>query len=218
MQRDLETVLTDILQRTLRHANRRFLNVESLFLERLGDIRVGDRAEQFAVDTSLLRDLNRESLELLRFLLRSRELLVLRFFQLGAPLLELRQILAGGTLRLALRDQIIARKAIPHLDDVSERAKVRDLFQKNDLHGPPRSMHVGVRQQREITRALDRNGELPLVARLGARDARRNDLAVLVDEILQHTQVFVVDLLHAFCRKPEELAPANQRAAAFVAS
>src|SRR6185503_11026563 len=57
-------------------------------------------------------------------------------------------------------------------------------------------MKIGVRQQREKARAVDRDRELALVARLGPGDARRDDLAVLVDEFLEDADVLVVDLLH----------------------
>src|SRR5258708_27819562 len=57
------------------------------------------------------------------------------------------------------------------------------------------SVQVGVRQQREEARALDRVRELALVARRGAGDARGDDLAGLVDEVLQDLDVLVVDPL-----------------------
>src|SRR3954462_8474943 len=57
------------------------------------------------------------------------------------------------------------------------------------------SMQIGVRNQRQETRALERFRELTLVAGGGAGDARRDDLAALVDEVLQHFDVLVVDPL-----------------------
>src|SRR5438477_13206052 len=81
---------------------------------------------------------------------------------------------------------------------------------------PLSSMQVGVRQQREEACALDRLGQLPLVAGRGAGDARRNDLAGLVDEILQHLDVLVVDPLDFLGGEAAELAPAKQRALALV--
>src|SRR5256885_1382059 len=76
---------------------------------------------------------------------------------------------------------------------------------------PLSSMQVGVGQQREEARALDRLGQLPLVAGRGAGDARRDDLAGLVDEVLQHLDVLVVDPLHLLGREAAELAAAEQR-------
>src|SRR5437763_4629244 len=46
--------------------------------------------------------------------------------------------------------------------------------------------------------------------RLRAGDARRHDLAVLLDEILQHVDVLVIDLLDAFGGEPAELLALEQ--------
>src|SRR5207247_10157382 len=81
---------------------------------------------------------------------------------------------------------------------------------------PLSSMQVGVRQQRQEARALDRLGQLPLIAGRGAGDARRDDLAGLVDEVLQHLDVLVVDPLHLLGREAAELAAAEQRPLPFV--
>ena len=72
------------------------------------------------------------------------------------------------------------------------------------------SVQIGIRQQRQKTRAIDRHGELALVAGLGAGDARRDDLAVLVDEVLQDPDVLVIDLLDAFGREAAELPAAEE--------
>ncbi len=71
-------------------------------------------------------------------------------------------------------------------------------------------MLIGVGQQREVPRALDRRGELALVERLGARDAARHDLARLGDVLLECAQILVVDLLHPFGGEPAELATARK--------
>src|SRR3982751_5942530 len=76
------------------------------------------------------------------------------------------------------------------------------------------SMLVGVRQQREVARPLDRGRELTLVERLGAGDAARDDLAGLGDVLLERGQILVVDLLDAFGRETAELATARERAVA----
>src|SRR5258708_37473177 len=81
---------------------------------------------------------------------------------------------------------------------------------------PLSSMQVGVRQQREEARALDRLGQLPLVAGGSPGDARRDDLSGLVDEVLQHLDVLVVDPLHLLGREAAELAAAEQRSLPFV--
>jgi len=78
-------------------------------------------------------------------------------------------------------------------------------------------MQVGVRQQREEARALDRRSELPLVVRLGASDASRHDLAVLLHEILQDIDVLVVDLLDVLGGDPAILLELEQIVAALAA-
>jgi hypothetical protein len=55
---------------------------------------------------------------------------------------------------------------------------------------------------------------LALVAGLGARDARRHDLAVFLHEILQDVDVLVVDLDDLFGREAAELAALEQCIAA----
>src|SRR5512132_460708 len=59
------------------------------------------------------------------------------------------------------------------------------------MAGP--SVQVGERHQREETRALDGRRELALVTGRGAGDARRNDAAVLVDEVLEDVDGLVID-------------------------
>jgi len=60
---------------------------------------------------------------------------------------------------------------------------------------------IGVGEQRQEARALDRHRQLTLVEGLGARDAARYDLAGLGDVILQRGEILVVDLLDAVCSK-----------------
>src|SRR5688572_5752314 len=71
------------------------------------------------------------------------------------------------------------------------------------------SVQVRVRQQREEARALDRVGQLALIAGGGAGDARRDDLAGLVDEVLQDVDVLVVDPLDLLGGEAAELAAAE---------
>src|SRR5690242_21390466 len=78
------------------------------------------------------------------------------------------------------------------------------------------SMQVRVGQEREEARALDRFRELPLVAGRRPGDARRDDLARLVHEVLEDLDVLVVDPLDLFRGEAAELAAAEQRALAAV--
>src|SRR5262245_46540371 len=73
------------------------------------------------------------------------------------------------------------------------------------------SVQVGVRQQRQEARTLDRVRQLALVARRGPGDARRDDLAGLVDEVLERLDVLVVDPLDLLGGEAAELAAAEQR-------
>src|ERR1044072_3145989 len=79
-------------------------------------------------------------------------------------------------------------------------------------------MLIGVRQQREVTRPLDRGRQLALVERLGARDAGRHDLAGLGDVLLEDGEILVVDLLHALGGESAELATARERTVAATAT
>src|SRR5690349_20579913 len=77
-------------------------------------------------------------------------------------------------------------------------------------------MQVGVRQQREEARPLDRIRQLPLVAGRRPGDARRDDLAGLVDEVLEDLDVLVVDPLDLLGGEAAELAAPEQRALRLV--
>src|SRR6185295_2856016 len=76
------------------------------------------------------------------------------------------------------------------------------------------SVLVRVRQQREKTRALHSDCELPLIERLRARDTARHDLARLGDIALQRGQVLVVDVLHALGGEAAELLATGEAAVA----
>ena len=71
-------------------------------------------------------------------------------------------------------------------------------------------VQVGERQQREKTRASNGGAQLTLIMRLRPGNASRHDLAVLVDEVLQNADVFVIDLLDLLDRKTAELLATKQ--------
>src|SRR5436853_152375 len=77
------------------------------------------------------------------------------------------------------------------------------------MAGP--SVQVCIREQRQEARALHRVGELTLVMRARAGDARRDDLAVLADEVLEQIDVLVVDPFHLLGGEAAEFAPLEQR-------
>src|SRR5690606_2923775 len=73
------------------------------------------------------------------------------------------------------------------------------------------SVVVGERQQGEEARALDRDLQLALVARLRARETGRDDLSVVGDEVLQQVDILVIDLLDLLGRETAELLALEQR-------
>src|SRR5579863_6413028 len=73
-------------------------------------------------------------------------------------------------------------------------------------------MLIGVRQQGEEARALDRDRQLALIEGLRARDAARDDLSRLGDVALEGCQVLVVDGLHALGGEAAELLAPREAA------
>src|SRR4029079_7348732 len=120
------------------------------------------------------------------------------------------EVLRRGALGLALRNQEIAGVALPDLDHFAEVADVVDFFEQYDLHASLALVQVGLGQEREKARPLDRGRQLPLVACLGAGDARRHDLAVFLHEVLQDVDVLVIDLLDALGGEAAELLALEQ--------
>src|SRR5579872_5872925 len=82
----------------------------------------------------------------------------------------------------------------------------------------PASVLIGVGQQREEARALDRDRELALVERLRASDAARDDLAGLGDIALQGAEILVIDVRDAFRGEAAELLAAREAAATAAAA
>src|SRR2546430_1834357 len=78
------------------------------------------------------------------------------------------------------------------------------------------SVQVGVRHQGEVARALDRRRELALVVSARSGDPRRDDLAVLADEVLQKIDVLVVDPLDLLGGEAAELAALEKLLRAFL--
>src|SRR5487761_928538 len=78
----------------------------------------------------------------------------------------------------------------------------------------PASVLIGVGQQRQEARALDRDGQLALVEGLRAGDAARDDLTGLGDIALQGAEILVIDVRDAFGREAAKLLAAREAAAA----
>src|SRR5438270_2095004 len=70
-----------------------------------------------------------------------------------------------------------------------------------------------VRDQRDLTSALDCRLQLALVQRAGARDPPRQELAALGDERTDQLDDLVVDVVDLVRAELADLAPAEQRAA-----
>src|ERR1700730_8049542 len=80
------------------------------------------------------------------------------------------------------------------------------------------SVLIGVGQQRQKARALDRHRELALIERFRAGDAARNDLAGLGDIGLQGGEILLVVGFHASGGKGEDLLAAREAAAPAAAA
>ena len=67
--------------------------------------------------------------------MRSDELCVGRGFELRALAFKKLDVRLGGTLRLPLGNQEIARETVLDLDDFAQVADVGYFFEQDDLHG-----------------------------------------------------------------------------------
>src|SRR5207248_199234 len=124
----------------------------------------------------------------------------------------------GGRLGQLARKQVVTQVARGHIDDGALLTEGVHVLEQNRLghvasfglavavpvpvpvavSAPAYATTSGfghVRQQGELTRALDRAGDLALVAPARSGDPARADLAALRDEPAQHRDVLVVDLV-----------------------
>ena len=103
-----------------------------------------------------------------------------------------------GANRFAFRNQEIAREAA--LTRLRHRgAELDDTFQQNNVHVGllGSAVRVGVRQQRQIARALDRLCQLALIPRLVPVMRLGTILPVSAMYCLQQFEILVVDLFDA---------------------
>src|SRR3979490_2338929 len=128
MQRDLDRVIADLLQRPLRHPDLRALDLVALLLQSLDDVVIGHRAEQASVDARLLRDLQLEAVELRAALLRLGGVYGYGLLQLGAPRLEGLQVVLRRALGNPVRNRAIVRDYALVNSYIPEIAEVGDLF------------------------------------------------------------------------------------------
>ena len=69
------------------------------------------------------------------------------------------------------------------------------------------------REQRNVSRPLDRRRQHTLMVRAVACDASRHNLTPLGQEITQHTVVFEIDIFYALDAKTANLTPRKTAAA-----
>src|SRR5690606_37642513 len=110
------------------------LDLEALLLQAVGDVEVGDRAEQAAIDAGLLDDANVRAGETLAERTRALDPLVLHFLELRTPVLEFLERRRRGATGLPGGNQVVAREPVAHLDDVAELSEVDDFLEQDDLH------------------------------------------------------------------------------------
>jgi len=77
-------------------------------------------------------------------------------------------------------------------------------------------VQIGIREQREITSALDRSIHLTLVVRTGTCQTCRHDLAVFLYEVLERIHVLVIHLLYVGHGEAAEFLALEQRILLFT--
>src|SRR4051794_17721596 len=184
-------------------------------LDRIDDVLRRDRAEQAAVVAGLVRDREHGAAQDGRGLLGGGGRVRQRAVGGLAALLGRDDRALGGGGRQLARDQIVAQVALRDVDDGAPCAELLVVLQKDCLRhlcrlpvavAPAAAAAAAlalvragtladVRQQRELTRALDRAGDLVLVPAARARDTTRTDLPAVGDELPQQVDVLVVDEL-----------------------
>src|SRR3954454_7952113 len=187
-------------------------------LDRVGDVLGRDGAEQAPVLAGLVRDREHGLVEQLRTLLRLRLGVGDRALSgLPAALRRVDRALGRGLGQLA-RDQEVAEVALRDVDDRAALTELLHVLEQNRL-GHDRCLPLAVAvavtiavtaraalvarlagvadvgQQRELTRPLDRRGDLVLVPPARSGDAARADLAAIRDELPERVDVLVVDEL-----------------------
>jgi hypothetical protein len=91
-----------------------------LLVQFFGDVAVGDRTEQAAVDAGLLRQLDGRAAELFALRLRFGQLGGRGLFEFGALGFEFGLVGFGGAAGAARGDQEVACVAVLDLDDLAE--------------------------------------------------------------------------------------------------
>src|SRR5947209_13261649 len=145
------------------------------------------------------------------------------FFDGGAAyrgllhLLDDRFVAVSGLNGQLSGQQVIAAVAFCYFDYFTPVSQFGNIFFENDFHGisPIKSfLSCRKRQQGDIAGPLDGRSQPPLMGRAHAGQAARHDLAALGHELLQHANVFVVDIVDLLDTEPADLLPAEELSAA----
>src|SRR5262245_20658811 len=192
---DLDRLLAELLDRLV-ELDLAAVHRDACRGEQLRDLRRGDGAEEFALLARAGPHRERHALDpvaqrlvllaLLGDLARHHALLVL----------ELADVALRRQDRLALREQEVAGEAGSDGDEVAGLAEARHRLAQDQLHpvhGAASEPLARVGQERELARALDRDGERALVPRAVPGDAPGGHLAGRGDEEPQGRRVLVLD-------------------------
>src|SRR5205814_3787428 len=122
---------------------------------------------------------------------------------------EVLQVAGGGAEGELLRDQIVARVAVGDVADLTATADLGHVVQQDDFHRSTLLLGRQIRHQRHRARALDRVRQLALVACAAPRNAARDDLATLADEVPEPAHVLVVEDVDLVSAELADLPPAE---------
>ncbi len=122
------------LERAIGHAHVHLLDCLTGLTQRFGDVGVGHRAEQLAIDASLLRDRDHQVGHGFCLSLCCSQTGGFSGFEFGATGLKRSDVVAGRALGFALRNQEVAGIAVLDLNHVTQLTQVDHFFHEDDLH------------------------------------------------------------------------------------
>src|ERR1043165_3088409 len=187
-----DLVLTEGLDRLI-ELDRAVVDIDSRALELLGDVLVGDRAEQLLVLADHALELQRHDVDARGDDGGARALL--GDLALDQRLLVVEAVLVahGGADREAARHQVVAAVPRTHRDQLARLAEVLNVLREDDLHRHGSIPRARDRQEREHARAADRGRDDALLPRARSADPARDHLAAVGDEPAEGLRVLVVD-------------------------
>jgi len=136
VQGHADGAVTNCFDRAVGHAHLGFGNLVARAHQLFGDIRVGNRAKQAAINARLLGELEGGTRQAFRPGLGPEPALAAATFSSSARLASNSALADSVARACATRgNQKVARVAVLDLDDFTEVAKVHYLVEQNDLHG-----------------------------------------------------------------------------------